>query len=293
MNKVCIFGGSGFIGSHVADLLAEKGYMVRIFDVKRSPWVQLNQEFFFGDITDPVSIDAAINGCDVVYNFAAISDLNAAVNKPIETININILGNALIMESCVRHKVKRFMYASSVYVNSRLGGFYRCSKHAAEQYIEEYHRVYGLDFTILRYGSLYGPRSGMDNGVYRIVKTAIESESIEYEGSPESLREYIHVLDAAGASVIALGDDFRNESVVLTGHEPMRVSDFLKMISEILDIKTPVKFIENEQQQHHYIRTPYAFQPKLGKKYIPSLHVDLGQGLIELMNEIRSERNQS
>lgn len=292
MNKVCIFGGAGFIGSHVADLLADKGYQVRIFDIKKSPWInRANQEFQLGDVTDPESIDAAVNGCSIVYNFAALADLNAAVNRPIETININILGNALIMDACVRYKVERFMYASSVYVNSRLGGFYRCSKHAAEQYIEEYQKVYGLNFTILRYGSLYGPRSGMDNGIYRIIKTAIEKGTIEYEGSSETLREYIHVRDAASASVNALGEDFKNESVVLTGHEPMRVSDFLQMISEILDIKEPVRFIENQQQQHHYVRTPYAFQTKLGKKYIPSLHVDLGQGLIELMNEIKSSQN--
>ena len=68
----------------------------------------------------------------------------------------------------------RYIYASTVYVYSRDGGFYRCSKQAAEHYVEEYQRSYGLDYTILRYGSLYGPRSDHRNGLYRIVKNALE-----------------------------------------------------------------------------------------------------------------------
>src|SRR6185437_699795 len=101
-------------------------------------------------------------------------------------------------------------------------------------YVEEYQRAYGIDFTILRYGSLYGPRSDATNGLYRIVCSALDTGSISYEGNPESIREYIHVDDAARASVVALGDEFRNESVMITGHEPMRVLDLLKMLAEIM-----------------------------------------------------------
>ena len=109
-----------------------------------------------------------------------------------------------------------------MYVYSRDGGFYRCSKQAAEQYVEEYKRTYDLDYTILRYGSLYGPRADQSNGLYRIVKNAVESGVVRYQGSSEALREYIHVDDASLASVTALNDEFCNKSVVLTGQEPMR-----------------------------------------------------------------------
>ena len=227
---------------------------------------------------DQAKLDQAIDGCKVVYNFAAIADLDEALQKPVETARINVLGNVQILEACRKFGISRYVYASTVYVYSRDGGFYRCSKQAAEHYVEEYQHSYGLDYTILRYGSLYGPRSDHRNGLWRIVKNALETGLVSYEGSPESLREYIHVEDAARASVDALRKEFCNEHLVLTGHEPMRVLDLLEMLREILGFtKESVNFVPAEHLGH-YVRTPYAYQPKLGRKYTPPLHVDLGQG---------------
>lgn len=288
IQTVTVIGGSGFLGSHVADQLSEAGCKVRIYDRINSPWKRPNQEMIVGDLLDEDNLNKAIAGCDAVYNFAALADLNQALNQPIETVRVNILGNVNVLEVCRKHNVKRFMYASTVYVYSREGGFYRCSKQASEDYVEEYQRIYGLDFTILRYGSLYGPRADNTNGLFRIVRTALETGVIQYEGSPEALREYIHVEDAARASVVALGEDFRNQSVVLTGQEPMRVLDLLKMLAEILGMPDAVKFIEGEHVGH-YVRTPYAYMPKLGRKYVPPMHVDLGQGLLQLIDEVRTK----
>ena len=108
-------------------------------------------------------------------------------------------------------------------------------------------------------------------------------------GSKEKKISWIHVDDAARASIDALSDEFKNKSVVLTGQEPMRVIDMLKMLAEILGYSTDsVKFIE-DKYAGHYVRTPYAYQPKLGRKYIPPMHVDLGQGLLQVINEINRE----
>ena len=190
------------------------------------------------------------------------------------------------MEACRAHSVKRFIYASTVYVHSREGGFYRCSKQASEAYVEEYQKIYGLDYTILRYGSLYGPRANETNGLYRVVKSALDHGVVRYEGDIDAMREYIHVDDAAKASIDAINSEFRNESVVLTGQEPMKVIDMLKMLAEILGLSIDkVEFVE-EQYAGHYIRTPYSYQPKLGRKYIPPMHVDLGQGLLQVINEL-------
>ena len=284
--KAVVFGGSGFIGSHVADLLSIDGYSVTIFDEVRSPWLRSDQNFIMGDITKKVDVDLAIEGASVVYNFAALADLNAALKRPLDTININILGNTIILESCVNYKVKRFVYASTVYVNSRDGGFYRCSKQAAENYIDEYHKTYGLNYSIVRYGSLYGPRSGESNGLYRIVKSAIETGKVKYQGHPKSMREYIHVQDAARASVALLEEEFVDKTIVLTGQEPMIVSNVLEMIAEILGYQQDAIEFVTDTYDGHYIKTSYAYEPRLGMKYIPPLHVDLGQGILQLIKEI-------
>ena len=289
MERAVVFGGAGFLGSHVADALSDEGYNVVVFDKALSPWLQKDQEMIVGDLLSAKEVEAAVSEASLVYNFAALADLNEGLDQPLETIKVNILGNAHILEACRKYHIKRFIYASSVYVHSRDGGFYKCSKQAAEHYVEEYQRAFGLDYTILRYGSLYGPRSDNRNGLYRIVETALKSGVVSYEGSSEATREYIHVEDAAKASVAALGEDFRNESVVLTGQEPMRVYDLLKMLAEILGYEKDIEFIENSQPGH-YVRTPYAYQPKLGRKYVAPMHVDLGQGLIQLITSIDNER---
>ena len=286
IKKAVVVGGSGFIGSHVADHLSDAGYQVTIYDKTKSQWLRNDQEIIIGDVEDSEKLNQAIVDAEVVYNFAALSDINQALKQPLKTININIVGNLNVLEACRANKVKRFIYASTVYVHSREGGFYRCSKQASEAYVEEYHDIYGLDYTILRYGSLYGPRADKTNGLYRVVQSALKNGVVSYEGDIDAMREYIHVEDAARASIKALNDEFINESVVLTGQEPMKVIDMLKILSEILGLPPEsVKFSE-DKYAGHYIRTPYAYQPKLGRKYIPPMHVDLGQGLLQIINEI-------
>ena len=259
--------------------------------LKNTAILVINKSDLLKEKLDPniEKLNQIIAGAEVVYNFAALANLDEAFKEPIKTININILGNLNVLEACRTNNVKRFIYASTVYVHSRQGGFYRCSKQASEAYVEEYQKIFGLDYTILRYGSLYGPRADHNNGLYRIIKSALENGKVSYEGDIDAMREYIHVEDAARVSVDVIKDDFINQSIVLTGQEPMRVEDMLKMLAEILGIsQDSIEFIKGDHTGH-YIRTPYAYQPKLGKKYIPPIHVDLGQGLLQMINELQAE----
>lgn len=283
--RVCVIGGSGFLGSHVADQLSIAGHEVLIFDRILSPWLQPKQKMFIGDLLDFDSLKRAVEGCDAVYNFAALADLNKCLNNPVETARVNVLGNTNVLEACRQRGVKRFLYASTVYVYSREGSFYRCSKQAAEHYVEEYQQVFGLGYTVLRYGSLYGPRSNNDNGVFRIIRRALETQEIIYEGHSEALREYIHVEDAARSSVEMLQPQYENQHVLLTGHRPMRVYDFLHLLGEMLGIEDRIHFTENNQPGH-YVRTPYSYNPKIGLNYSPPNHVDLGQGILNLVEDI-------
>jgi UDP-glucose 4-epimerase len=291
-NKIVVFGGSGFIGSHVADQLSEAGYKVFIYDIRESSYLQDDQKMIVGDILDQEKVDETVKGAHAVYNFAAMADLDEAIHQPIETINVNLLGTVKILEACRKNKVGRFIYASTIYVHSKEGGFYRCSKQAAEEYIHEYHYRYGQDYCVLRYGSLYGPRSGADNGLWQLLNTAITEGELRYIGHPDTFREYIHIDDAAKASVMAMGKEFKNHHIVLTGQEPMKVLSILKMIGEILDIKKDIEFLDKDYTGH-YVSTPYYHRNPIGMKYIPPLHVDLGQGILQMINEINKSKEHS
>ena len=286
MKKVVVFGGSGFLGSHVVDKLVSKGYRVLVCDKEKSNYLEDNQDFHKCNILNINEVRDAVKGSDIVYNFAALADLNKAVNKPVETININILGNANILEACREFSIERFVYASTVYVYGREGGFYRCSKKAAEDYVKEYLNSYKLNYTILQYGSLYGPRSDLSNGLYRIVDSALKSGYLKYDGDPDATRSYIHVEDAAESSVNILTKEYINQSVILSGLEPMKIIDMLKTIAEIMGLSEERIKFSDQPQTGHYIMTPYSYQNDIGKKYIPSQHIDLGQGLLQLINLI-------
>ena len=286
--NIIVFGGSGFLGSHVADALTDAGHDVTIYDLKESCYRKPVQKMVIGDILDDSLVTATMKGAEAVYNFAGIADVDVAKNAPIETVKQNILGNTILLEAARREKVKRFMYASTIYVYSNSGSFYRCSKHACEFYIDTYQRQYGLDYTILRYGTVYGTRTGLQNSVYRYLMQAMTGGPIIYPGDGSEVREYVNVLDAAQASVEILADEFRNQHVIFTGHHPMKVSELFTMIREILRKDVPVKYVKplSDEPMDHYTITPYTFIPNIGKKYVKHYYTDMGQGLLLCMQEI-------
>ena len=191
--KVIILGGSGFIGSHVADELSKKGHKVTIFDKKKSKWLRKNQKMLVGDILNYDALSNAIRNNQIVYNFAAISDLDRAMHEPLISARINILGTVQALNLCRKYKVKRFIHASSIYATSSQGGFYSCSKRAADDYVEEFNKIYKLNYTILRFGSVYGLRSDKSNGLRRIIDKAIWQRKIVYLGNKRTVRKYINV----------------------------------------------------------------------------------------------------
>ncbi|MCZ6500110.1 MAG: NAD(P)-dependent oxidoreductase [Gammaproteobacteria bacterium] len=287
--KVVVFGGSGFLGSHVADCLSDTGYQVVIFDTQQSPYLRDDQQMVVGDITE---LDQALDvaqGALALYNFAALADIDKAHDQPVKTVEVNVLGAVTLLEAARLAKVKRFVFASSVYVFSEAGSFYRASKQAAERFVETFHSRYDLDYTVLRYGSLYGPRADPNNGVFRMLQQAIAKNCITYGGDGDAVREYIHVTDAARLSVQILEHKYANRHLVLTGTERMRVRDVMQMIAEILPGNVKLKF-ERGNPISHYTMTPYAYQPNIGHKLVGTDFVDLGQGLLECISDLQKHQ---
>jgi len=288
--KAIVFGGSGFVGSHVADTLTRAGHEVAIFDRRPSPYLAAGQRMVVGDILDAAAIEQATAGSHVVYNFAGMADIDEALARPVETAQLNLVGCAHMLEAARQAGVSRFVQASTIYVSSESGGFYRASKQACELWVEEYQRQFGLDYTILRYGTLYGGRSDSRNSVYRYLRQALVARRISAQATGDEIREYIHVRDAAENSVAILSDEFRNQPVILTGHSPMRFRELLQMIREIVGQDVEIALEPpppgGADARGHYSFTPYTFRPKVGRKLAAHAYIDLGQGLIECLEEI-------
>lgn len=286
MKKVAVFGGAGFLGSHVVEELCRRGFFVRIYDKNMancSPGGSC--EMICGDVLDEEKVKKTVQGCDIVYNYAGIADIEEAAEHPLQTVKSNILGNTIILEACRFSHVQRYVFASSLYVYSQKGSFYRGTKHSCELLIENYHECFNLPYTILRYGSLYGPKAGEKNIIFKFIKQALTEGKITREGNGEEIREYIHVTDAAGGSVDILDKEFENQHIILTGHQQMKVRDLMFMIREMLDNKIQVEFTE-ASGDYHYEITPFVFVPKVGRKLVCRTYVDLGQGVLDYMHEI-------
>ena len=284
--RITITGGSGFLGSHVADELTKKGHKVIIFDKKKSKWLKVGQKMVVGSILNLKELENVIKKSDVIYHFAALSDLNEALKEPIDSVNFNVLGTVNALELARKHKIKRFIHASTIYVNSSEGGFYRCSKKAAEDYVEEYKNFFDLDYTILRFGSLYGERSDNTNGITETINKTIINGEIRYAGSKDYVRKYIHVTDAAKACVEILKKNYKNSHINITGNKKIKVHNFLKILAKILNISKKIKFL-NKKYTGHYVATPFTYQPKKGKEFTFKSNASFKEGLQKLVKSIK------
>jgi len=287
--KVVVIGGSGFLGSHLADALTEAGYGVSVYDVRSSPWLRADQEMIVGDIQDEDALRKCIAGARYVYHLAGIADIGEAANSPRATVEQNIIGSTVVVDSCLDAEVERLLFASTLYVYSQQGSFYRVSKQAVELLIEAYHERFGLEYTVLRYGSLYGPRAQEWNGLKRYVTQAVREGRIDYPGTGEERREYIHVKDAARLSVDALAPDYANQCLTLTGTQILNSRELLNMVQEILGGKVELSFNPEQRNPEHYEMTPYRFTPRVARKIVPNVFVDIGQGILDLVEEVYLE----
>lgn len=285
--SVCVVGGSGFLGSAIVQELLNRGDRVTVLDVI-SPQVSSGDlTFVSGSLLDPRAVQTAVSGASVVYNCGAIADLRDAQKDPTETFRVNLEGTVMLLQQSIAMGVERFVLASSVYASSRHGGFYRISKQAAEASVQELCRGTATRFTILRYGSLYGPGAPSWNGLRRLVQQAVDDGELRYAGKPDAVRDYIHVSDAARLSVDILDPIFSDRLLVITGMETVRVYDVLRMLGEILGLDATPVFGPNSDRDH-YVRTPYSRELIRAEKLVPSLHVDLAQGLVELIAEVEA-----
>ena len=289
--KVLVVGGSGFLGSHVADELTEKGYEVTIFDQKKSIWINDNQKFIESDLLDREHVIKCLEGFNFVIHFAGIADIGESKEKPLETIETNIIGTANLLEGCRKNKIERFIFASSVYVFSKYGSFYGKSKQACELLIEEYQNEFSLDYIHVRYGSLYGPRAQEWNGLKKYISEIIKNKQIDFSGNGEEKREYIHVKDAAIMTASLLESDEKNIAVNITGHQVISTLDLFKLIFEVLQLEEKINLSKESNVVSHYKISPYSFQPKESKKLVPKKFIDIGQGVLEIIHEIEDSKN--
>ena len=285
--KICVIGGCGFLGSHLVDqLVLTKKYEIHVLDYKKK-YQNKDAKYYIFDIRDKNKIDIFLKQAHIVYHFAAQADIEDSNLNIINTLDINILGTANILNSCIKNKVSRIIFASSIYVYSEKGSFYRISKQTCESLIEEYCNNSKLNFTNIRFGSLYGPRSDDKNFIFNTLSNAIKYKKIIRGGNGEEIRQYIHVKDAAKSCINFLNNKYSNKNIMITGTEALKIKDLLIMINEIMGNKIKISY-SNKKLKAHYNITPFSFRPNLSERYNLKEEISLGEGLLDLLYDIQN-----
>jgi len=253
--RILVTGGAGFIGSNVVDRFVELGHDVAVFDNLSSgvrEFVNPRARFFHADLTDEKAVDACVADFrpDLVDHHAAQIDVRKSVEDPVLDARTNILGALQLLMSCTRHGVRKFVYASTggaLYGEGRTlpatedhpinpESPYGASKHALEHYLYLWKLLHGLDYTVLRYPNVYGPRQNPhgEAGVNAIfIGMMLHGKRPRIFGTGDQVRDYLYVGDVVDANVIAL-EKGGGEMVNLGTGVGTSVNDIVRELNAIL-----------------------------------------------------------
>lgn len=246
--NILVTGGGGFIGSHVVDRLIKAGHKVRVLDLK-NPYME-DVEFLSGDITCEEDIKKSLNGIDATYHIGAFSNIDMVKSHPLTTIHSNIMGTAYLLEGCRQQGIQRFIFASSVFVYNERGHLYTTSKLASEMLCKNYHTLYGLSYTILRYGTAYGPRSRGTDVISVFTRNALREKVVTIYGSGEQRRHFIHIDDLAEGSLAALKAVATNRTYTLANPQPVTIKELAMIVKEILGEDITIKYKPSREDDY-------------------------------------------
>lgn len=263
MTKILITGGAGFIGSHVVDLYIKNGYEVVILDDLSSGHERnLNPlaKFYKFDIRNPrLGEIFEDEKPDFINHHAAQIDVRRSVSEPILDADINILGSLNLLECARKFNIKRFVYIST-------GGAvygepdylpcdeshpikpicqYGASKHTVEHYLNMYKINYGVDYTVLRYPNVYGPRQDPhgEAGVVAIFTgKMLSGEQVTINGDGEQTRDFTYVKDCAMANLLAITVSHDSDTFNLGVGQPTSVNEIYKNLAGFTNYNLPVNY---------------------------------------------------
>ncbi len=226
--KILVTGGAGFIGSHLVEHLVAADHAVTALDdlsTGSAGNLPVGVVLERVDLRDGDAVRRAVAAAapEVVFHEAGQSDVRVSTREPERDAAINVIGGIHLLEACVAAKVRKVVYASTggaVYGDPervpvtedapvRPISQYGISKHTVEHYLFLYRHLYGLDYTVLRYPNVYGPRQSPrgEAGVVSIfARAALRNAPVQIFGDGRQTRDYVYVTDIVAANAAVLGD---------------------------------------------------------------------------------------
>ena len=260
--KVIVAGGSGFIGSHVVDALLDQGHEVLIYDLEAPRYGQ-PCAFVRGDTRDVDRMSQVFKGWDAVYLLAAEANVNRFYESPSFSNDITSGGTLSILEAARRTGIARVLLASTEWVYGSLpeageeniseetpctqnpDHIYTSSKIASELFCKNYRSLYGVGFTIMRYGIPFGERARPETVTPIFIRRILSGEPITIHGDGSQTRQFIYVKDLALGNAACLKQAAENQIFNLNGTKRISVIQIVRTLEEIIGKSASLVFVED------------------------------------------------
>jgi UDP-glucose 4-epimerase len=261
--RILITGGAGFIGSHLVEHFQGKASEIRVLDNLRSGYRKnldgLDHTFIEGSITDPQVVEEAVSGVDWVFNLAALVSVPESMERPFETVNINVKGLLNVLDSASRLGVKKVIHASSAAVYGdnptvpktedmlpEPKSPYAITKLDGEYYLNLHRHPGVLDTCSFRFFNVFGPRQD-PNGAYAaavpiFIERALAAQPITVFGDGEQTRDFIYVKDIVSALVFGAEKSLSGTFNVGYGRQ-MTINDLAKRIITLTDSPSEIRHL--------------------------------------------------
>jgi nucleoside-diphosphate-sugar epimerase len=267
MKKILVTGSAGFIGARVSGMLLKEGYQVigvdnlnDYYDVNLKLWrlekLQKHSNFIFYKISvenyNELKTIFQENCPQAVINLAARTGVRYSLENPFIYLSTNSGGNLNLLELCREYRVSKFVLAStsSLYAGQKMPfreslpvntpiSPYAASKKSAEMMAYTYHYLYGLNITILRYFTVYGPTGRPDMAVFRFIKWIMEGVPLEIFGDGNQKRDFTYIDDIARGTISAL-KPLRYEIINLGNNHPYKLLEIIRLIEKYVGKKAEI-----------------------------------------------------
>ncbi|HOB15758.1 MAG TPA: NAD-dependent epimerase/dehydratase family protein [Defluviitoga sp.] len=256
--KILVTGGAGFIGSNLVDRLVEEGHSVVVVDDLSTGKINLLSPlalFYHQDIRDykVLEIIFETHHFDYVFHLAAQISVPESVDNPKKDAEINIMGTLNILSLSSKYGVKKIIFSSSggaIYGENApiptTEDFcpnpispYAISKLACEHYIKFFSKEFSLNYTILRYSNVYGPKQtpkGEAGVVAIFTENMLKNQEVEIYGNGEQIRDFIHVYDVVEANILSI-NNADNEILNISCNEATSINELFKIMKEETNYK--------------------------------------------------------
>jgi UDP-glucose 4-epimerase len=262
--KIIVAGGSGFIGSHVVDVLLDQDHEVLIYDLDAPRYGQ-QCAFVRGDTRDVDRMTQVFKEGDIVYMLAAEANVNRFFESPLFSNDITSSAMLSVLEAARRTAVARVILASTEWVYGSLpeagseciteetpctgnpDHLYTSSKIASEMFCKNYRSLYGVNFTIMRYGIPFGERARPETVTPIFIRRIVRGEPITIHGDGSQTRQFIYVKDLARGNAACLRPEAENQIINLNGKRMISVIQIVRTLEEILGKSASLNFVEDRK----------------------------------------------